>query len=50
MQSIIAGKSCQQELEAAGHITSIVKKEREKNASAQLIFSLFLSPGPEFIE
>lgn len=36
----MTGKSCQQELEAAGHIASIVSKKR--NAHAPFIFFYFV--------
>lgn len=39
-QSIMAGRACQQELEAAGDTASTVKKQREINAAAQITLHL----------
>lgn len=38
-------KEWQQELEATGHIVSIVKKQRESKMDYQLTFSFLLIPG-----
>lgn len=47
-QSITEEKSWQQEREAAGHVTSTVRKQREMSAGAQLTLSICAPPpqGP----
>lgn len=45
VQSTMAGKAWWQELEAAGHMASKLRKQREMSAGFQLAVSLSCSPG-----
>lgn len=42
-------KSWQQKSETVGHMVSAVRKQRKKNAIAQLTVCFLFSPGPQFI-
>ena len=46
-ESITAGKTGRQELDASGLIASTDRKQREMNARAQLTASLLFSQGPQ---
>lgn len=46
-QSIMVGRSEQQEIRAAGHVTSKVKEQGGMGAGAQFTFSSFSSLGPQ---
>jgi hypothetical protein len=46
MQSTTVGEAWQKECETAGHITSVVRRQRDMNAGAQLAcFLLLRNPG-----
>lgn len=45
LQSIVMGKAWRQEREAAGHVASTVRKQREMDAGAQLAFSFLFRVG-----
>ena len=46
----MVGKAQQKELEAVGHIAFRVRKQGDRNAGTQLIFSSLFNPGLQLME
>lgn len=47
VESVIVGKAWWQERQAAGHVASTVRKQKEMDVGAQLTFSFLFGPGTQ---